>query len=159
MARLARPFSKASACAKRFFKTGVLKGMSGPSHTARFDLQVKRSRAGLGLFTLSDIPSGRTIIEYVGRRIPSRPETRNLYTFSVNSRWDIDGSPYWNKARYFNHSCRPNCEAINRRGRIFFVAKRKIRAGEELTFNYGKEYFDEHIRPKGCRCEKCLVAS
>jgi SET domain-containing protein len=123
----------------------------------RLDLRVKKSYAGLGLFTFSSIRRGQTIIEYVGRRVPTNrgDELRNRYIFNVNSRWDIDGSPRWNTARYINHSCRPNCEAVERRGRIFIVAKKKIEAGEELTYHYGKDYFDEYIKPYGCRCVKC----
>jgi len=119
---------------------------------------VRRSSAGLGLFSTRDFAKGATVVEYVGERIPSRKMASrvNRYLFSVNSRWDIDGSPRYNVARYANHSCHPNCEAVNRGGRIFIVAKRRIRPGEELTYDYGREYFDEFIRPRGCRCKKCL---
>lgn len=122
-------------------------------------LQVKRSYAGLGLFTNEPIRKGKTIIEYIGERVPtSEGDTRDSrYIFNVNSRWDIDGSPRYNTARYVNHSCRPNCEAINRRGRVFIVAKRNIKAGEELHYHYGKDYFDGLIKVSGCRCEKCVV--
>lgn len=77
--------------------------------------------------------------------------------FSVNERIDIDGSPRFNKARYINHSCRSNCEAIERRGRVFIIAKRDIKPQEELSYNYGKEYFEAYIKPFGCRCVKCLT--
>lgn len=126
--------------------------------TGRFDIRVKKTRSGLGLVSFSHIRKGETIIEYVGHRVLCRSAIRNKYIFNVNSRIDIDGSPRWNKARYVNHSCRPNCEAINCRGRIFIVAKRAIKSGEELTYDYGKEYFDEYIRPHGCLCDKCLGA-
>lgn len=124
--------------------------------TSKYDLRVKRSSAGLGLFTLSDIKKGKTVIEYVGHRIPAHigDDLNNKYLFRVNTRVDIDGSPRSNTARYINHSCRPNCESVNRRGRIFIVSRRNIRAGEELSYDYGKEYV-EGVIGKGCRCVKC----
>jgi hypothetical protein len=128
--------------------------MKQAKHEHPKHLKVKRSSAGLGLYADIDIKKGTTIIEYVGHRIPAKDTVSNLYIFNVNSKWDIDGSPRWNTARYINHSCRPNCEAINRRGRIFIVAKKNIKAGEELHYNYGKDYFDA-LKEMGCRCEKC----
>lgn len=120
------------------------------------DIKVGRSSAGLGLFAVTAIKKGETIIEYVGKRVSAKENLgeNNRYIFNVNSRIDIDGSPRWNTARYVNHSCRPNCEAINRKGKIFIVAKKSIKPGEELTYNYGKEYFDAYIKPYGCRCLK-----
>lgn len=117
---------------------------------------VRRSSAGLGLYATREFSRGETVIEYVGERIRGRHTRDNLYLFRVDHEWDIDGSPRWNKARYINHSCKPNCEAVNDGGRIFIVAKRKISAGEELAYDYGEEYFKEYIEPKGCRCLRCL---
>lgn len=119
-------------------------------------LRVKRSSAGLGLYTSIAIARDTTIIEYIGHRIPADTDSTNRYIFSVSQKIDIDGSPRWNTMRYANHSCRPNCEAINRRGRIFLVAKRSIKPDEELTYNYGKNYFQStHIQKGGCLCAKC----
>ena len=119
-------------------------------------LKVKRSSAGLGLFTTLPIKKGTTVIEYIGNRVLTSADIDNRYIFNINTKWDIDGSPRWNTARYINHSCRPNCEAINRRDRIFIVAKKNIKAGEEISYNYGKGYFDsEYIGSSGCLCEKC----
>ncbi len=119
-------------------------------------LKTKRSSAGLGLFAAEPIAKGTTIIEYVGHRVRSTSAIENRYIFNVNKTWDIDGSPRWNTARYINHSCRPNCEAVNRRGRIFIMAKKNIQPGEELTYHYGKDYFEGYIKPAGCRCTKCV---
>ena len=55
-----------------------------------------------------------------------------------------------NPARFLNHSCAPNCEAELDDGRIWIVAKRDIKAGEELTFNYGYDLEDYRDHP--CRC-------
>ena len=75
----------------------------------------------------------------------------------INSKWSIDGSPRSNTARYINHSCRPNAEAYISGRRVWIWSKRAISAGEEITCDYGKEYFDEHIKPVGCKCEACLA--
>lgn len=120
-------------------------------------VHVKRASAGLGLFALVPIKKGTTIIEYVGERVSTEvgDERDNRYMFNVSTKWDIDGSPRYNTARYANHSCRPNSEAINRRGRVFIVAKKNIKAGEELTYHYGKDHFEGFIKTIGCRCAKC----
>lgn len=122
-----------------------------------FSLRVRRSRAGRGLFALQDIPSGACILEYTGRPVSEKEQRRDRgkYLFWVSERQMIDGNIPSNRARYINHSCRPNCEAEGPPGRVFIMARRLIRAGEELTYDYGSEYFRKHIRPRGCRCEKC----
>lgn len=120
-------------------------------------LKVKRSKAGLGLFTEEPIERDGYIIEYVGEMITSDEADRRggKYLFDISSRRTIDGTPRYNTARYINHSCRPNCEVEIRNGRVFIFAKRKIKAGEELSYDYGDEYVDAYIKPHGCRCEKC----
>jgi hypothetical protein len=68
----------------------------------------------------------------------------------------IDGSDNGNKARYINHSCAPNAEAEIDGTRILIYALKNIPAGEEIFYDYGDEYFNEFIKPKGCRCPKCV---
>ncbi len=75
--------------------------------------------------------------------------------FEVNSRWTIDGSNRRNLARYFNHSCRPNAESDVKGHRVIIVARKKIQPGEEITYDYGKDYFDIFLKPIGCQCDKC----
>jgi hypothetical protein len=125
-----------------------------------FDLQVKRSSAGFGLFTNSVIPKGACIVEYTGRVLEPGEEftARSKYLFEVSAKKTIDGSPRWNIARYINHSCRPNSEPEIHKGRVFIFAKRAIKPGEELAYNYGKDYFDNFIKPHGCRCVKCAAS-
>ena len=117
-------------------------------------LRVKRSKSGLGLFTEAPIERKGFVIEYTGKIVDAKTaDTINgKYLFETNSRRFIDGSSRTNTARYINHSCKPNCEIDIRRGRIYVFAKRKIEAGEELSYDYQQEYFDEHIKPHGCRC-------
>jgi SET domain-containing protein len=123
--------------------------------------RVGRSRTGLGLFATQPIKKREYIVTYRGRRIANaeadRLEARgSRYMFEINSRWTIDGSPRWNIARYVNHSCRPNAEAIERKGRVIvYIARRKIKPDEEITVDYGKDYFDAFITKSRCLCVKC----
>jgi uncharacterized protein len=122
-----------------------------------FRLAVKRASAGRGLFALEPIPKGACIIEYTGRRITDEEwvQSRSRYLFKVTEKKTIDGWDKDNTARYINHSCRPNCEIEIHRARVFVMAKRAIRPDEELGYNYGKEYFEQILKPMGCRCLKC----
>ncbi len=122
-----------------------------------YSLIVRRSRTGKGLFTEEDIPKGACIIEYIGRPVSEERVARDngKYYFEVDKNVTIDGNIPANIARYINHSCRSNCEAIGPRGKVFIFSRKNIKAGSELTYDYGKEYFERHIKPKGCLCEKC----
>ena len=122
------------------------------------DYVIKRTASGLGLFSLKSIPAGKRIVEYTGPLVSNAEverRTKGKYFFGVNTKWSIDGTPRSNLARYVNHSCRPNCEAILSKRRVWIWSKRAIKAGEELSYDYGKEYFEDHIKPFGCKCEKC----
>lgn len=121
-----------------------------------FDLVVRRSKTGLGLFAESEIPKGACIIEYKGPQLTPEQEekSRSKYLFEVHSRKTIDGTPRWNTARYINHSCRPNCEPNIYKGRVYIHALRRIRPGEELNYDYGKNYFNEFLKDI-CACPKC----
>ena len=98
--------------------------------------------AGKGLFAVQNIKKGTRIIQYIGQRI-SKEETAerlyqgNQYIFAFNDRYDIDGKTLKNKARYINHSCDPNCDILLTQRTIWIVAKRDIKEGEELSYNYG----------------------
>lgn len=121
------------------------------------ELEVKRSRTGLGLFTSAPIERKGFVVEYIGEVLSRRAadERGGKYLFETNPERFLDGRSRSNLARYINHSCRPNCEVDVRRGRVLVFAKRGIKAGEELSYDYGKEYFDEYIKPYGCKCDKC----
>lgn len=122
------------------------------------DYAIRRTASGLGFFALKPIPAGKKIVEYTGPLVSNayveRRET-GKYFFGVNSKWSIDGTPRSNVARYINHSCRPNCEALISGRRVWIYSMRNIKAGEELTYDYGKEYFEDLIKPRGCKCKKC----
>jgi uncharacterized protein len=121
-----------------------------------FDLLVKRSNTGLGLFAGETIPKGACVIEYTGVELSKEQEekSRSKYLFEINTRKTIDGAPRWNTARYINHSCRPNCEPNIHKGRVFIHARRTIKPGEELNYDYGKNYFNEYLK-EICGCPKC----
>jgi len=134
--------------------------MRNKKQTGNFKLKVKKSRAGLGLFAEELIPRDSYIIEYVGREISKEEEytSKSKYLFEVSSKKTIDGQARSNTARYINHSCRPNAKIKIEKGRVFILAKRHIKPGEEINYDYGKEYWRDRIEPKGCLCDKCLEA-
>lgn len=110
---------------------------------------------GTGGFARLNMAAGTRVIEYIGRKVSKNESQRlcelnNEYVFSLDEEFDIDGSVSFNPARFVNHSCEPNCEAIMEDGRIWIVATRDIRAGEEITYNYGYDLEDYHEHP--CRC-------
>jgi uncharacterized protein len=124
--------------------------------------RIGRSATGLGLFAAKPIKRGAYIATYRGPKISTEEADRRerlgaKYMFELNSRWTIDGSPRWNVARYMNHSCWPNAKPVIRKGRIVFVAQRLIAPGEEITYNYGKEYFEYFLQNDGCRCAACQI--
>jgi hypothetical protein len=119
--------------------------------------RVARSRTGLGLFAEAPIRRGKFIIEYCGKRVLWKyaDNNNNRYLFDLNKRWAIDGSVRRNTARYINHSCKPNAVPYDVGGKIHIYAKRTIQPGEEITYDYGKEYFDIFLKPIGCKCAAC----
>jgi SET domain-containing protein len=125
--------------------------------TGEYALVVRRSRTGRGLFTADPIGKGRCIVEYTGRALSEAEmyASKSKYLFAISRTKTIDGWEKTNIARYVNHSCWPNCEIEIWRGRIYVMAKRRIMPGEELLYDYDTEYFDAHIKPKGCMCAKC----
>ncbi|MEQ1499958.1 MAG: SET domain-containing protein-lysine N-methyltransferase [Parcubacteria group bacterium] len=123
----------------------------------KFELRVGKSATGKGLFAMTPIPKGSCIIEYTGTTV--KPEEidkiNSRYLFEIDDDYTVNGNVPQNKARYINHSCKPNCEADGPKGHVYIMALRNIKAGEELNYDYGKEYFDEYIKPNGCKCTKC----
>lgn len=117
-------------------------------------VKVKRGLNGLGLFAGEDIKKGELIIEYIGNILTDKetdeiPDSR--YIFSVSKNHNIDGTPRWNIARYCNHSCNPNSESDVKKKRVFVRAIKNIKEGEEITYDYGEEYFVEFLKGH-CMC-------
>lgn len=128
----------------------------------RRPFRIGRASAGLGLFAVRRLKRRDYIVAYSGPRIDNeeteRREKRGArYLFEISSKWTIDGSSRRNLGRYVNHSCRPNAEPVLRKKRLVIIALRTIQAGEEITYDYGKDYVDSFIKPVGCRCAHCAA--
>ncbi len=120
--------------------------------------EVKRSYTGLGLFAARNIARGEWIIEYTGEHITHDEANRRggRYLFTLNSDIVVDGKGRDNVARYINHACIPNAEAvIEDDAHIMIYAIADIATGTEITYDYGSEYVEEFITGK-CRCIQCL---
>lgn len=111
-----------------------------------------------GCFTLEDIPRGTLVLEYTGEVITKeegdrRYEGRSFtYLFGLgNGDTVIDGH---SMAMFINHSCRPNCEVDERNGRIFIKALRKLKSGEEITYDYWL-YDGDDEAPCSCGSRNC----
>jgi SET domain-containing protein len=122
---------------------------------------------GRGVFATRTIRKGARIVEYRGKRMPedvadNRPATDandpyHTLLFKLHDGTVLDASLGGNAARWINHGCDPNCEAIEYdKGRVFICARRTIRAGEELRYDYGLEYEGRMSkraqRGFSCRC-------
>jgi SET domain-containing protein len=122
---------------------------------------------GRGVFATRMIRRGMTIIEYRGERTTwkiarSRPDSdpdnpHHTFIFELSDGSVIDADVGGNAARWINHSCDPNCDTYeDDAGRVFIEARRTIRRGEELTYDYQLSY-DGRIGPRvlaeyECRC-------
>jgi SET domain-containing protein len=116
---------------------------------------------GTGVFARTDIPAETRVIEYLGERVSKEESERrrkagNFFVFIVTDEFDIDGLVDWNPARFINHSCAPNCEAQQEDEHIWIYALRDIKAGEELTFNYGYDLQDYEDHPCRCGAANCI---
>ena len=139
-------------------------------------IQAKRSKIhGTGVFAKKDIAKGELVIEYKGL-IRSQAEvdadyedieeSGHTFLFSLNDQYVIDANIDGNEARWINHSCKTNCEAVHeenpqgelKKDRILIEAKRDIKAGEELTYNYGIRLAEAHTA-KLKKLWRCLCGS
>jgi SET domain-containing protein len=130
-------------------------------------IKVRHSKIhGNGVFAARKIPAGARIIEYQGKRISEKQAEKRFgldpdnphhtFFFSLESGKLIDGGDQGNDARWINHSCEPNCEAQEEKGRVFIHALRDIVRGEELNYDYGL-VIDEKMnktlkKAYECRC-------
>jgi uncharacterized protein len=126
-------------------------------------LEVRQSDVhGQGVFATKSIRKGKRIIEYTGKRMPwdvasADSDDPHTFLFGFGDGNDvinagIDG----NEARWINHSCDPNCEAVEERNRIFIYALRDIHPGEELSYDYALEIdeprSEENEKEHACSC-------
>ena len=101
---------------------------------------------GKGVFAVRRIRKGTRVAEYEGEHISSREAMRryddlsmkrhHTFLFDLDGKTCIDGAVGGNDSRFINHSCEPNCEAVQEGRRIFVVALQTIEPDEELTYDY-----------------------
>ena len=133
---------------------------------------VRRSKVhGYGAFATQDIRKGARIDEYLGDRITHAQADKryedhdendnHTFLFIVDKRTVIDAGIGGNDARFINHKCDPNCESEIKKGRVFIIATKAIRKGEELGYDYqiGREKDDplnvDEIYACRCGSPKC----
>lgn len=119
---------------------------------------------GKGVFALTRIPAGSRLIEYTGERLSeaevdkryANDDSPHTFLFALDDGMVIDATEGGNSARWINHSCAPNCEAVDDGDRIYIETLRAIRPGEELSYNYQIELEERHTpklkRLYQCRC-------
>src|SRR3954470_19117089 len=109
--------------------------------------EIRRSpMQGLGAFATERIPPGVRLIEYAGERLtpaeadaryPDVPgERHHTFLFAIDDDIVIDAAVDGNEARFINHSCDPNCDAVIEGSKIWIDAIRDIEPGEELAYDY-----------------------
>lgn len=141
------------------------KGMARPSRKTQRHFVVRKSSIhGRGVFALSHIPKGSRLIEYTGEHIShdeadarygeEHEDSPHTMLFSVDDEIVIDATRRGSSARWINHSCAPNCEAVEDEDRIFIEAIRNILPGEELTYDYNL-ILDERHTPALKRAHAC----
>lgn len=136
-------------------------------------IEVRESEIhGTGVFARIKVPKGKKVIEYVGEKITKKESERRsialieknqgsetdgaVYIFEVNKRHDIDGNIPENTARFINHSCEPNCEPDVIKNRVWLISTRKIKEGEELSYNYGFDLDGYEDHECKCGAKKCV---
>jgi SET domain-containing protein len=110
---------------------------------------------GAGVYTTVPIKKGRHVLEYTGPRITKEQceglysDTELTYLFGMEGgKIVIDG---FGTAAFVNHSCDPNCETDQIKGRVWIIALEDIKAGEELTYDYNL-YDGEPGEQAPCYC-------
>ena len=130
--------------------------------TRRFEVR-NSGVHGRGFYATRLISKGTRIIEYAGQRVswedaPDEENNPHTFNFGLESGQVINPEIGGNDARWINHCCNPNCEAIEEDGRIFIYAMRDIEAGEELFYDYAME-IDEPITEESKRKFACHCGS
>ena len=130
--------------------------------------RIKKSnidRKGRGLYANKNIKAGTRIIDYVGNIITKKQTEKSekfdnskpIYLFNLNKKYDLDGDVSWNTARLINHSCSNNCDYEGKSLSLWVVAIRDIKKGEELTCDYGFAYDSDYKQfPCNCGSKKCF---
>ena len=128
--------------------------------------KVKKSNIdNRGLYANRNIKNGTKIIQYKGKIITNRKSeedpkfdnSKAIYLFNLNKKYDLDGDFKYNTARLINHSCNPNCEVSGTGLKLWIYAIRDIKKDEELSYDYGFS-FDQDFKDYPCNCgsKKCV---
>jgi len=125
-------------------------GKKNKARQVAVQIEIRESAVhGRGVYAAQFIPKGKRIIEYTGERVsweaaPDDRDNPHTFNFGLENGVVINPEVGGNDARWINHSCDPNCEAVEEEDRIFIYALRKIQAGEELLYDYHME-LDEPV--------------
>jgi SET domain-containing protein len=127
--------------------------MSSPAEELPFEIRASPMQ-GLGAFATRRIAAGTRLIEYTGERLtPAESDARypevagerhHTFLFAIDDEIVIDAAVNGNEARFINHSCDPNCDAIVDDGRIWIETIRDIASGEELAYDYAYVLEERH---------------
>jgi SET domain-containing protein len=136
---------------------------------------IKNSKLhGKGLFAKQNIKAGTNVVEYVGEKITKAQSDKiaeaqleksqknvdegQVYIFTLDNKYDINGNVSYNNARLMNHSCNPNCDTDIVDGKIWIRSFRDIKKGDELTYDYGFVFDVDDFRDHVCKCgsRKCV---
>ena len=123
---------------------------------------------GKGIIATEKIKKGTKIIQYVGEKISKKEGDKrsgdriekylksnssgSVYIFELNKNQDIDGNFSFNKARYINHSCNPNCEVDIIKDEIWISSIKNIKKGDELSYDYGYTFDKDDYKDHECKC-------
>lgn len=132
---------------------------------------IKTEKKGFGLQAQTDLRANDFIYEYIGEVI-NEPTFRrrtiqydeqgikHFYFMSLQSGVFVDATKKGNLGRFCNHSCNPNCYVdkwvVDDKLRMGIFAKRKIRAGEELVFDYNVDRYGADPQPCYCGEPNCV---
>jgi SET domain-containing protein len=138
-----------------------------PIDSAALPFEIRPSpMQGLGAFATRPIAGGVRLIEYAGERLtPMEADERypdvegerhHTFLFAIDDEVVIDAAVTGNEARFINHSCDPNCDAVIEDGRIWIETIRDVAPGEELAYDYAY-VLEERLSPAAkrrfpCRC-------
>ena len=123
---------------------------------------------GRGVFATERIAKGTRLIEYTGEIISWRVADRryaddgengyHTFLFDIDGKKVIDAAVGGNAARWINHSCAPNCQAVGEGDKIFIESLRTIKPGEELVYDYGFVFQERHTPELKARY-RCLCGA
>lgn len=142
------------------------------TESTRLSFEIRASPVqGLGAFATEFIPAGTRLIEYAGERLtPSQADARypdvagerhHTFLFAIDDDIVIDAAVGGNEARWINHSCDPNCDAVIEDDRIWIESVRDIEPDEELAYDYAYVLPERHTPlakrrfPCNCGAPRC----